>query len=222
MPTDAMTAPLDDISLHAEGKAWTLVLTRRIAHPREHVWAALTERDRLAQWGPVAADRDLDRTGPVGMTERETPGAIRTEAEVLAVDPPAVLEYTWGADVLRWELADDSDGTTLVLRHRFADRSAAASYAAGWHICLDALASLLAGWPGRPRRPSSAAEPEPPAGRSCSTGTSRSSPPSPRWSERPIGAAWPLRRRTGRPTRASPRPRGRSGPGSSTGRRRSG
>jgi hypothetical protein len=38
-------------------------------------------------------------------------------------------------------------GSRLTLRHRFADRSQAASYAAGWHLCLQALAAFLDGHP---------------------------------------------------------------------------
>jgi hypothetical protein len=64
---------------------------------------------------------------------------------VLEVNPPYLLVFRWGDDILRWELSDDGDKTILVLRHRFADRNQAPSYAAGWHLCLDGLVGTLAG-----------------------------------------------------------------------------
>ncbi|MFD1955632.1 hypothetical protein ACFSL6_16070 [Paenibacillus thailandensis] len=44
-----------------------------------------------------------------------------------------------------WELNGDGEKTILVLRHRFADRKQAPSYAAGWHLCFDGLVGTLAG-----------------------------------------------------------------------------
>jgi len=58
-----------------------------------------------------------------------------------------LLEYTWGEDVLRWELEAIATGTRLALRHTLSDRSWASKVAAGWHICLDVADHLLAGAP---------------------------------------------------------------------------
>jgi uncharacterized protein YndB with AHSA1/START domain len=60
---------------------------------------------------------------------------------------PRLLEYTWGDDVLRWELEPTEDGTRLTLRHTLAKPDMDAMVAAGWHICLAVLARLLAGDP---------------------------------------------------------------------------
>ncbi|WP_090793334.1 SRPBCC domain-containing protein [Paenibacillus sp. GP183] len=64
---------------------------------------------------------------------------------VLEVNAPHLLVFRWGADILRWELNGDGDMTVLVLRHRFADRQQAPSYAAGWHLCLEGLSGILNG-----------------------------------------------------------------------------
>lgn len=63
----------------------------------------------------------------------------------------AVFAFTWGDDVLRWEVRADGDGSVLTLTHEFGDRYGAASFAAGWHTCVAALVVLLAG--GRARTP---------------------------------------------------------------------
>jgi hypothetical protein len=53
-------------------------------------------------------------------------------------------------DVLRFELAPDGDHTRLTLLHVLneEDEDAAAKTAAGWHVCLDAMARRLAGEDG--------------------------------------------------------------------------
>jgi hypothetical protein len=73
------------------------------------------------------------------------PEAEEMRGEVLEVQAPQLLVFKWGPDILRWELSDGGDQTVLVLRHRFADRQQAPSYAAGWHLCLDGLSGTLAG-----------------------------------------------------------------------------
>jgi uncharacterized protein YndB with AHSA1/START domain len=39
-------------SLVADGADWVLIVERTLAHPSAPVWAALTEVDQLASWGP--------------------------------------------------------------------------------------------------------------------------------------------------------------------------
>ena len=62
-----------------------------------------------------------------------------------AYEPPHLLAYSWGEDHLRWELEPRDGGTRLVLTHTFDDRLKAARDAAGWDLCLDALATSLSG-----------------------------------------------------------------------------
>ena len=76
---------------------------------------------------------------------------------MLELDPPRRFVFRWGADVLRFELAEEGGGTRLVMVHLLHDEGepAAAKTAAGWHLCLDALERRLAGeQPGRRRRAS--------------------------------------------------------------------
>jgi uncharacterized protein YndB with AHSA1/START domain len=62
-------------------------------------------------------------------------------------EPPTLLEYTWGNDVLRWELEAANDGTRLTLHHTVDDITLVPKVAAGWHICLDVAEHLLDGHP---------------------------------------------------------------------------
>ena len=131
---------------------WVLVLERRFRHPPARVWAALTEPDQLVAWAPFTADRSLAEPG--GLTLTMIDGADRTElaGTVTKADAPVLLEYEWGGDLLRWELAPDGAGTLLTLRHRVGAPEDLARAAAGWHLCLDVAAHLLDGDPVPPVR----------------------------------------------------------------------
>src|SRR5436305_1701139 len=67
--------------------------------------------------------------------------------EVLAVEPPRILELRCGPDVLRFELEPDGEGTRFTLLDTVDDVGKAACDGAGWHVCLDALAHHLDGSP---------------------------------------------------------------------------
>jgi uncharacterized protein YndB with AHSA1/START domain len=114
---------------------------RLLAHPRERVWRALTDRAELAAWHPtpfVLAGRAVEFLPAPGVPDMGT-------GRVLALEEPSLIAYTWGDDQLRWTLAEQGDGCLLTLEHSFDDRLKAARDGAGWHICLAALSALLDG-----------------------------------------------------------------------------
>jgi activator of Hsp90 ATPase-like protein len=102
-----------------------LIFERRLAHPVAKVWRAVTDPAELAHWFPGGA-------------------AAR---EVVEVDPPRLVTCTLGEDLLRIELepADADAGCTLRFTAIFDDAARASRDAAGWHVCLDALARRLDG-----------------------------------------------------------------------------
>ena len=142
----------------AEG--WVLVVARDLRHPPAAVWAALTEPEQLAAWAPFTAGRDLGATGDTTLTMIDGIDGERMDLAVTVTraEPPTVLEYSWGSDDLRWELAATGAGTRLTLRHRVGSREDVARAAAGWHLCFDVLERLLAGDPVPPVRGQDALE----------------------------------------------------------------
>jgi uncharacterized protein YndB with AHSA1/START domain len=132
-----------------EGK-WQLKFVRSFDHPVATVWRLLTSAEELPMWAPFRPSRDLTDIGPVTLTmidgEVETP----LESEVRTVDPPTLLEYMWGLDLLRWELLAQSEGTTLTLYHTIEDRNWLPKVAAGWHICFDVMQTVFDGTPHAP------------------------------------------------------------------------
>ena len=132
-----MTEP----ELSTEGDRPSIRLERRLSDPPAVVWQALTEPDKLATWFPcqILVDGGIWRAGaalsfpfPAEVIEMTLTG------EVLEIDAPHLLIYTWGPETLRFELLDDDGGTRLLLTDQL-DPSSAARNAAGWDDCLDRL-----------------------------------------------------------------------------------
>ncbi len=136
----------------AQDDHWTLVLTRELRHSPARVWAALTEPDQVREWAPFVPDRDLGRSGDATLTMVDGDARDDVASTVRRAEPPRLLEYTWGSDLLRWELAPHGAGTLLTLRHTVADREMLAKVGAGWHLCLDVAEHLLDGDPVGPIR----------------------------------------------------------------------
>jgi uncharacterized protein YndB with AHSA1/START domain len=126
---------------------WTLVFVRELRHPPATVWTALTDPAEIGQWAPFTAARDLGHPGAVTLTMVDGDEKADLPGRVLRAEPPSLLEYTWGDDLLRWELEPSGDGTRLVLRHTSAERGGEAMVAAGWHLCAVVLGRLLDGDP---------------------------------------------------------------------------
>jgi uncharacterized protein YndB with AHSA1/START domain len=81
--------------------------------PREEVWEALTEPDRLADW--FANDVDLDLRPGGGASFRWSNGETRT-ATVTEVDPERRLAFEWDDEgEVAFTLDDDADGTRLTV-----------------------------------------------------------------------------------------------------------
>ena len=126
-----------------------LTLERKLAHPVEKVWRVLTEPELLCQWFPcdvvgewkVGADLQfIFRHGEgEGLSEEELRG------KVLAVEPPHLLEFSWGQHHFRCQLTADGDGCHLRFTESLTDPSQGARNAAGWEMCFENTEAVLQG-----------------------------------------------------------------------------
>jgi uncharacterized protein YndB with AHSA1/START domain len=143
-----MTMPDGVVEARPDGKT-VVRFERRLTHPVERVWTALTEPDELIRWWGDA-QVDLVPGGRFTMAwlnvDDEGNRAVM-EATITELDPPRLLETTGDMHgVLRFELSPDGDGTllrftsTLDLPDEFRTK-----VLAGWHFHLDALARALDG-----------------------------------------------------------------------------
>lgn len=131
-------------TLARQGDRWTLTFTRKLSHPREKVWRAVTEPEHLAVWYPQEIVGERRAGAPLRFVTRGRDGdGDGFDGQMLVFDPPSVIEFTWGTDLLRIELAADGAGTVLTLTDTFDDLGKAARDAAGWHECLDRLVADL-------------------------------------------------------------------------------
>lgn len=124
---------------------------RRLAHPPHRVWRAITEPEQLKAWFPAVVEFDLTpgarisyHPTPEQLTRLDiTPDDVE-HGEMLRVDPPHLLEYTWGAEIVRWELSGDgAGGTHLVFTNILDDRDTAIAAGAGWHAGLEVVEAQL-------------------------------------------------------------------------------
>lgn len=142
-------------TLHTTGGRSVLRFERRLRHPVEKVWRAVTDADEMAHWFPASVDMELRAGGKIQFTfpggEMDTGDGVITE-----LDPPRVFAFTWNGEPLRMELRPDGEGTLLIFTHTFDDRPMAGSFATGWETCLGALEARLSavapGGPGAPER----------------------------------------------------------------------
>lgn len=135
-------------SLHTIDGRSVLRFERRLHHPREKVWRALTDPAQLKHWFPSAMEMELQPGAKIRFTFPDAPAEqAYQDGEILELDPPRLFAYTWEDSILRWELQPAGDGCLLIFTQTFDDRPYAASYATGWESCLGALASLLDGTP---------------------------------------------------------------------------
>jgi uncharacterized protein YndB with AHSA1/START domain len=148
--------PLADVRREQTDDTWTLVFVRDLRQPPEKVWTALTDPAQVGAWAPYEASRDLGTVGEATLTMIDRDERHELPATVTRAERPTLLEHTFGADLLRWELAATGSGTRLTLRHTVRDRDWLPKVAAGWHICLAVAEHLLDGDPVGPIRGSDA------------------------------------------------------------------
>jgi uncharacterized protein YndB with AHSA1/START domain len=141
-----------DGTLERKGDRVVVRFERRIAHPIDVVWDAITNPERMVQWwarveGEPREGADIVltwlNTGPDGEQ------AVM-HCHVTRFEPPHTFELE--GDIhgrLVWELEEDGDGTILRLTNELSppeERFVPMSMA-GWDIHLDHLEAALDGRP---------------------------------------------------------------------------
>jgi uncharacterized protein YndB with AHSA1/START domain len=136
----------------------TIRFDRRLRHPIERVWQALTDPGELRRWwGDTKLE--LVEGGPFQLRWRNTDehGDVATlDGTITGIDPPRLLEISadWGSTApgqpgtrthLTWRLEPDGDHTLLHFTNKVEAPDQDVPTAAGWHLHLDALATILAG-----------------------------------------------------------------------------
>jgi uncharacterized protein YndB with AHSA1/START domain len=134
-----------------------------IAAPPERVFKAISDPVEIRRRSPDLAVYEMDaRVGGAWRLEMRPPqpykgfAVIHHEGEILEIDPPRLLVYTWVANfhtdpkrrsTVRWELTPTKGGTHVKVTHSglATEPVSAKDYAGGWPGVLDELKSALEG-----------------------------------------------------------------------------
>lgn len=125
----------------------------RIDAPPEDVFPFLVEPTRMVRWLGVAVEID---PVPGGAIRIDVNGRDVVAGEIVELDPPRRLAFTWGwerpgsavppgSTTVSIELEPDGDGTRLRLRHTGLPPEVADDHAAGWRHYLARLGVAAAG-----------------------------------------------------------------------------
>lgn len=122
---------------------YTVTYQRHLKHSVEEVWSYLTYNDKLSKW---FSELRVDELREGGVIKFDMGDGTFEEMTILELKMNSVLEYTWGEDIVRFELSEETNGCLLVLIekiHIITDHTP--RDLAGWHVCLDVIAALLDG-----------------------------------------------------------------------------
>jgi uncharacterized protein YndB with AHSA1/START domain len=138
-------------------EARSLVFERRMPHPPEKIWRALTESALIEEWL-----MENDFVAKIGhrFTFRATPlpgWSGVTNCEVVTVEPPRILAYRWGdgtesdsrlQTLVTWTLTPDEGGTLVRMEQsgfRAKDELAHKRMGGGWPRVLERLEQVAGG-----------------------------------------------------------------------------
>ena len=123
----------DDLGrLERRGGLVLLSFTRRFPHPVATVWRSLTEPEHLAAWFPTTVEGERAAGAPLRFSFRDME-ADPFDGEMLAFDPPSLMEMRWGVDIVRFEVEPHGAETVVVLTVVLDELGKAARDGAGWH-----------------------------------------------------------------------------------------
>jgi uncharacterized protein YndB with AHSA1/START domain len=153
-------------TIEQTGDKHVLRYERRLAHPVERVWAAITEPDELRGWLAAAEELELREGGAISLRWLNVPDDTQEWEEkgveipedhdmnapvrgtITRLEPPHLIEYeTDQMGVMRWELRGDGNGCALTFTNTIdlPEAHPPEQTLAGWHIHLDHLDEMLGG-----------------------------------------------------------------------------
>ena len=138
-----------------EGEYGTLKFERRLSHPVETVWKAITDQKEIFRWLPdYKGTFDGYNGGAIDLVN--TVSGSHVTGNILVWDLHRVFEHEWHISpnqmfphgepesVIRWELEQDGDSDIIfTVTHSRLTKSIALRLAPGWHAYLDRLEAIL-------------------------------------------------------------------------------
>jgi uncharacterized protein YndB with AHSA1/START domain len=117
------------------------IYERNLSHPVEEVWSYLTDNEKLPKW---FSELRVDELREGGVIKFDMGDGTFDELTILDLKLNSILEFSWWADAVRFELSPESGGSCLRLIekiHTITEHTP--RDLAGWHVCLDVIEALL-------------------------------------------------------------------------------
>lgn len=130
-------------SIEKVGNIYTARFERHYKHSVEEVWSWLTDNDKLPKW---FSELRVDELRKGGVIKFDMQDGTYEDLTILELKMNSILEYTWGEDVVRFELKQEPEGCCLVLIEKINTiTNHTPKDLAGWHVCLEVINTLLDG-----------------------------------------------------------------------------
>ena len=150
MMSSTSSSRLGTVSVN--GEFATLEFERRLSHPPEVVWEAITEPKELEEWYLTKASIDRRQGGRIEFWSGPT--RVHVTGNILVWDPQHVFEHEWIVEpsdgfprgenaTIRWEIRPDGEASVLKMTHRNLSRRTALNFSSGAHAFLDRLEASL-------------------------------------------------------------------------------
>jgi uncharacterized protein YndB with AHSA1/START domain len=117
------------------------IYERNLSHPVEEVWSYLTDNEKLPKW---FSELRVDELREGGVIKFDMGDGTFDELTILDLKLNSILEFSWWADSVRFELSKESGGSSLRLIEKIHTITEHIPRdLAGWHVCLDVIEALL-------------------------------------------------------------------------------
>lgn len=116
---------------------------RNLTHSPINVWNMLNDNSRLKQW---FEELQIGKSGKGGHLLFDMGDGAVEELRITDYEEGRILAFEWWEDHVRFEVEDKNGGSLLRLVEtiqRITPQTA--KDLAGWHVCLDAIESILDG-----------------------------------------------------------------------------
>jgi uncharacterized protein YndB with AHSA1/START domain len=132
---------LGKLSKQADG--FQVRIERVFNYDVETVWSALTDPKKLALWF-TDIEMDFKEGGQIMIQFRDAE-KTKTYGKILRIVKAKVFEYAWEDELATWEVFPEGKNTRLIFTYSKLPDTYPASVAAGWHILMDQLDTILNG-----------------------------------------------------------------------------
>ena len=142
-------------TIDIEDKYGTIKFERRLKHPKEIVWEAITDQKEVFRWLPDYKGTFNGYKGGTIDLLNVVSGSHVT-GKVLVFEFYHLFEHEWhiapnqmfpkgeSESIIRWHLKQgDKSETLLTVTHSNLTKSTALTFAPGWHAYLDRLEAIL-------------------------------------------------------------------------------